>query len=525
MVKGLLIALIALIAIIVIIPSLLLLRIFFEDEKQKQHAILRNYPLLGRVRYFAEKAGPELRQYLFNNNNEGKPFNRLQMEYVYKAAKYKQRMIGYGSERDFEDDGFYVVNDMFPKQREEMRLEQEPKIKTKLYQIDNEKLFSRKEHMEDAEIDPFYLTEEDAVILGKDTVRHPFKVKGLIGQSAMSYGALGDRAITALSQGLGMAGGTWMNTGEGSVSPYHLKGNVDLIMQISSGLYGVRTKDGEFSWEHFKQKSDMENIKAFELKLAQGAKQRGGHVEAEKVTEEIAEIRNLEPHKTINSPNRFKEFHNAKGLLAFVDKMRDVGGKPVGTKIVIGSEEQAEKYVQAMKETDIVPDFITIDGGEGGSGATYYELAASVGLPAFSALPMLDDLLHKYGLRDRTHIIASGKLLTPDKIAMALALGADLVNIARGFMMSVGCIMAEVCHTNRCPTGVTTTDPHYQKALYIDEKKYRVCNYLVSLREGLFEMAEVAGIDSPTKFSRQHIIYKSRFRETAQGKDASELVR
>lgn len=523
MVTGLLIALIAIIAVVVIVPLLLLIWVFWEDEKQTQHSILRNFPILGRVRYFLEKAGPELRQYLFNNNTEGKPFNRLQMEYVYKAAKYKKRMIGYGSERDFENDGYYIVNDMFPKQREEMRIDQTPKIKTRLYKIENEKLFSRKEAMGDAEIDPYYLPDEDAVVLGKHTVRKPFVIKGLIGQSAMSYGALGDRAITALSLGLGMAGGTWMNTGEGSVSPYHLKGNVDLIMQISSGLYGVRTKSGEFSWEAFKEKSEIEQIKAFELKLAQGAKQRGGHVEAEKVTEEIAEIRNLEPHKTINSPNRFKEFSNAKEMLQFLDKMRDVGGKPVGTKIVIGNREQAEKYIQTMKETDIVPDFITIDGGEGGSGATYYELAASVGLPAFSALPMLDDLLREYGLRDRTHIIASGKLLTPDKIAMALALGADLVNIARGFMMSVGCIMAEVCHTNRCPTGVTTTDPHYQKALIVDEKKYRVCNYVIALREGLFEMAEVAGIDSPTKFSREHIVYNRAFREVARN-DKSVLV-
>src|SRR5699024_2094236 len=173
-------------------------------------------------------------------------------------------------------------------------------------------------------------------------------------------------------------------------------------------------------------------------------------------------------------------------------------------------------YVKTMAETDIVPDFITLDGGEGGSGATYYELAASVGLPAFTALPLLDDMLKKYGLRERTHIIASGKLLTPDKIAMALALGADMVNIARGFMMSVGCIMAEICHTNRCPAGVATTDPNLQKALSVEEKKYRTCNYLVALREGLYDLAAVAGIDSPTKFSREHIVYKNEFQRVVE---------
>ena len=507
---GLLIALIVIVAVVVLAPLFFFIRLYMHDSKQQEHSVLRNYPVLGKIRYITEKIGPELRQYLFNNDNEGKPFNRREFEFVYKSAKYNNRMIGYGSERDFTEEGFYMVNNMFPAQREEMKIDQEPKIKTRLYKIDNEKLFSRKEHHDEDILDPYYLTDDDAIVLGKDTVRNPFKIKGFIGQSAMSFGSLGDHAITALSKGLGMAGGTWMNTGEGSISPYHQKGDVDIIMQISSGLFGVRTTDGEMSWELFKQKSQIDQVKAFELKLAQGAKQRGGHVDGSKVTEEIADIRNVEPWQTINSPNRFHEFNDAKGLLEFVDKMRDIGGKPVGTKIVAGDEAQVESYVKAMKELDIVPDFITIDGGNGGSGATYYELAESVGLPTYAALPLLDDLLNKYGLRDRTKIIASGQLVTPDKIAMALALGADMINIARGFMLSVGCIMSEVCHTNNCPVGVATTNPDLQKALSIEEKKYRVCNYLLTLREGVFEMAEVAGINSPTKFAREHITYKDR---------------
>lgn len=510
MTTGLLIVLLAIIAVVILVPLVIVLRLYAQDSKQQEHSILRNYPILGKVRYITEKIGPELRQYLFNNSNEGKPFNRREFEFVYKSAKYNNRMIGYGSERDFNEEGFYIVNNMFPKQREEMQIEQEPKIKTRLYKIDNEKLISRKEHHVEDVLDPFYLTDDNAIVLGKDTVRHPFKIKGFIGQSAMSFGSIGDHAITALSKGLGMAGGTWMNTGEGSISPYHQKGDVDIMMQVSAGLFGVRTKDGEFSWELFKQKSEIDQVKAFELKLAQGAKQRGGHVEGEKVTEEIAEIRNVEPWKTINSPNRFHEFNDAHGLLEFVDEMRDIGGKPVGTKIVVGDEAQVESYVKAMKDLDIVPDFITVDGGNGGSGATYYELAESVGLPTYAALPLLDDLLKKYGLRSRTKIIASGQLVTPDKIAMALSLGADMINIARGFMLTVGCIMAQVCHTNNCPVGVATTSPDLQKALSVEKKKYRVCNYLVALREGVFDMAAVAGIDSPTKFTREHITYKDR---------------
>jgi len=520
----LLIVLIIIVSIAILIPLLVFLRIYIHDSKQKEHSILRNYPVLGKVRYIFEKIGPEFRQYLFNNNNESKPFNRREFEYVYKSAKYHNRMIGYGSERDFKESGFYIVNNMFPSQREEMKIDQHPKIKTRRYTIDNEKLLSRKEHHKEAVIDPFYLPDDEAIILGANTVKQPFKVKGIIGQSAMSFGSLGDHAITALSKGLGMAGGTWMNTGEGSLSPYHLKGDVDVIMQISPGLFGVRTVDGEFSWEEFKEKSEIDQVKAFEIKLGQGAKTRGGHVEGAKVTEEIAQIRKVEPWVTINSPNRFRGISNGEELLAFVDQLRDVGGKPVGTKIVAGDEQQMEAYVRAMKETGIVPDFITVDGGNGGTGASFYELAESVGLPTFAALPLVDDLLKKYGIRERTHIIASGKLLTPDKIAMALALGADMINIARGFMLSVGCIMAQVCHTNNCPVGVATTDPKLQNALSIEEKKYRVCNYLVTIRQGVFEMAAVAGIDSPTKFTREHIVYKNEFNAITKVKDYSHVI-
>lgn len=503
---------IAVLVIFILMPFLFFTYLYFVDKHQKQHSILRNYPVLGKMRYILEKIGPEMRQYFFNNDSEDKPFNRNEFVYVNKAAKYKNRMIGFGSDRDYEKPGLYIVNNMFPMQHRELKIDQQQKIKTRLYNITQEGLLSRDEHREEKVIDPYLLKDDEAVVIGENTVPQPFRVKGLIGQSAMSFGALGSNAITSLSKGLGMAGGTWMNTGEGSLSPYHEKGDVDLIMQISAGLFGVRTKDGEFSWEGFKEKSEKENVKAFELKLAQGAKPRGGHVEGSKVTEEIAEIRNLVPWQTINSPNRFNEFNDTEGLLSFLDKMRNVGGKPIGVKITVGNEAQIESMIKIMKEVDIVPDFITVDGGDGGSGATYYELAASVGLPTFSALPYVDNLLKKYEIRDRTHIIASGQLITPDKIAMALAIGADLVNIARGFMISTGCIQTHRCHTNECPVGVATTDPNLERALDIEEKKYRVCNYLVALREGLFELAAIAGIDSPTKFSREHIVYKERFK-------------
>ncbi|MFH0070543.1 FMN-binding glutamate synthase family protein [Peribacillus sp. NPDC056705] len=490
-----------------------------KDDTQKQHSILRNFPLIGRIRYMTEQIGPELRQYLFENNNEGTPFSRKEFEDVVKAGKYKERLIGFGSERDFNEAGYYIRNSMFPKLREELRIDNSQKINTKVYEVVEEGLLTRKENREDRQIEPNYLRDEDAVIIGGDTCQNPFKLKGLIGQSAMSYGALGENAITALSGGLGLAGGTWMNTGEGGLSKYHLSGNPDIIMQIGPGLFGVRTPGGEFSWEEFKKKSEIEQVKAFEIKLAQGAKIRGGHIEGQKVTEEIAQIRLVEPGRTINSPNRFYEFKNFNELFEFVERMRDVGGKPIGIKIVVGDLDALEEMAKTMRDTSKGPDFITVDGGEGGTGATYQELADAVGLPIMSALPLVDEMLKKYDVRNRVKLIASGKLTSPDKVAVALAMGADLVNIARGFMISVGCIMAEICHTNHCPAGVATTDSKLQEGLVIEEKQYRVANYVISLREGLFNLAAAAGIDTPTKFERKHIVHKDEWGRVSPVRD------
>jgi len=299
-----------------------------------------------------------------------------------------------------------------------------------------------------------------------------------------------------------------MNTGEGGLSDYHLKGDVDIIAQIGSGLFGVRTKEGEFSWDLLKEKAENPKVKAFELKLAQGAKTRGGHVDGKKVTPEIAKIRNVEPYKTINSPNRFNEFSDVPSMFDFIEKIREHSGKPVGIKIVVGGNDSVEELASYMKESGKGPDFITVDGSEGGSGATFQDLADGIGLPIKSAIMIADDTLRRHGVRDRVKLIASGKLFTPDRVAVVLGMGADLVNIARGFMISAGCIMAQRCHTNTCPAGVATTDNHLQQALVIEEKKYRVTNFILTMRQGLFRMAASAGIDSPTKFERQHVMYK-----------------
>ncbi|TDQ40488.1 FMN-binding glutamate synthase family protein [Aureibacillus halotolerans] len=494
--------------ICIAVPVVFAIILIAKDEKQTEHSILRNYPLLGKMRYIIEKVGPELRQYLFHNDNEAKPFSRREIKTTYISAKYHSRLLGFGSQRDFSLPGFYIKNAFFPTQREEIEVDNENNISSKLYKIDKDNLFRRSEHREDADIAPFLLREEDAIVIGEQTCRQPFRVRGFIGQSAMSYGALGDRAITALSTGLGLAQGTWMNTGEGGLSPHHLKGGADLICQIGPGLFSYRTKEGEFSWEDFTKISKLPNVKAFELKLAQGAKTRGGHVDGAKVTPEIAAIRNLEPWESVDSPNRFNEFSSIEEMFAFIEKLREVGGKPVGIKIVVGHTEDIEELAKHMAQTGKGPDFITVDGAEGGTGASFQELADATGLPLTYALPTLHMMLKRYNVRDRVKLFASGKLITADKVAFALCLGADLVNIARGFMFSVGCIQAQVCHTNHCPVGVASTDPHLQKALIVEEKAFRVCNYVLSLREGVFNLAAAAGVKNPTQLNEHHIAYR-----------------
>src|SRR5690625_2315023 len=504
----LLVVVMAILFLLLLILAVIVVYYFLFDRKQKEHSVLRNYPLLGRIRYFLEKIGPELRQYWFDSDSEGKPISRDDYIHIVKAGKYKRQVIGYGAKRNFEREGFYIRNDMFPKLTEELDIDRVTVSLTNRYLLIRDPLFTRRvETLEKDESLAYLLKDDDAIVIGSD-VKNPFIAKGIIGMSAMSYGALGKNAITALSKGLAMAKGTWMNTGEGGLSPYHLEGGVDIIMQIGPALFGIRDAEGKLDEEELRRKSELPEIKAFEIKLAQGAKTRGGHIDAEKVTPEIADIRKVVPYKSIDSPNRFHEFDNVEKLCDFVEYIRGVTEKPVGVKMVVGSVDSIISLAKYMKDTGKGPDFISVDGGEGGTGASYPDLSESVGLPIKSALPILHTTLKKYGVRDNVKIIASGKLYSPDKIAIALAMGADLVNIARGFMISVGCIQTLKCHTNSCPVGVATTDDNLQKGLVIDEKKHRVANYVTTLRKGLFRVSAAAGLKSPTQFSEKNIMYK-----------------
>jgi len=556
---------------------------------QQQHSILKTHPIIGRFRYIFEMLGPELRQYFIWGDKEGRPIDRDTQGYIAKAGKYGSTVIGFGSRRDFAHEGFFLNNAMFPRNMDELAVDQSMPITTTFkYQILKEGLVSRKEKRVQSTALPWLLDDRHAVVIGRmNNVRQPYRTKGFIGISAMSFGSLSDHAVMALAQGSAIATGSWMNTGEGGIAPYHLskiyelsaddgqpapaepeeaavyallrnrrlvsnfelahelshvaydsmevfeldrnpfvlaaerlvqggratRKETDLIYQIGSAKNGARRDEkGTFDDEAFLHTAGRPEVKLIEVKLAQGAKVRGGKLPKSKLTPMIRKIRGipLDWDRDVESPNRFTDFDDLPSLFAFIEKLRDLSGKPVGIKLVAGSELAVEELAGYMAETGSGPDFITVDGGEGGTGATYMEMADSLGLPLYSALLIIDDTLRRHGVRGRVAIIASGMLATADKMAIALAFGADLINVARAAMNTIGCINALKCHTNECPTGVTSHKPELKQGLVIEEKRFRTANYLATLREGVFMLAASCGLESPTQFAREHVTFKDR---------------
>ena len=548
---------------LVLFYGLIILLIFFylKDKYQTQHSILKTHPVLGRLRYMFEMIGPEMRQYWFLNDKEGKPVDRDTQETIARAGKYANTVIGFGSKKDFAITDFYLNNSMFPLNTEELSVDQTKMMESYTYQVMNESLMSRKEKRDQVTLKPWHLTEKNQVTIGPKR-EQPFHVKGMLGVSAMSYGALSASAVKVLAQGVAISGGSFMNTGEGGISPHHLSRvyevkdtsmpsfdrlsekivnfiaenpnsshfdlevhfgkmarshaenlvkqgvligkSADLIFQVGSGLFGAR-KNGKYDEETFMKNATRPEVKAIELKLAQGAKVRGGKLPKEKISPEIAEIRGIEMGKDIESPNRFPLFHDMEGLFHWVTHWQEITGKPVGIKVVAGDGNSFEELARYMQESGTHPDFISIDGAEGGTGATYQEMADRLGLPIYSGLHILDNTLRKYGVRDQVKIIASGMLATADKMAIALSLGADLIYIARAAMNTVGCINAGKCNTNLCPVGVTSHLPHLEAGIVVEEKRFRTANYLRTMREGLFMLGGSCGIDSPTMFDHSHI--------------------
>ncbi len=441
----------------------------YYDMWQKEHSILRNYPLVGRLRYLLEGIRPEIVQYFIEQDTEGAPINRMFRSIVYKRAKRTLDTNPYGTEVDVYRIGYeWMCHSVYAKGVGEV--EQNPRV-----------------------------------LIGSRQCKKPY-FASVFNISAMSFGALSRNAIMALNKGAKM-GGFYHNTGEGGLSKYHLKCGGDLVFQIGTGYFGCRTKDGRFSKEKFEEIANLPQVKMIEIKLSQGAKPgHGGFLPAAKNTPEIARIRGVKPFTTVISPPRHTAFRNDYEMMEFIQTLRELsGGKPVGFKICIGRKEEFINICRAIVETGICPDFITVDGGEGGTGAAPLEFSNSVGMPYKDAVPFVYNTLVEFGLKEDVKVIASGKILTGFHIIKALALGADLCNSARGMMLALGCIHALKCNTNRCPTGVATQDEELIKGLVVEEKAERVKNYHDETVKAFVELMAAAGLEKPEQIKRKHI--------------------
>lgn len=442
---------------------------FIQDTTQKKHAILRNYPIIGRLRYFFEIQGKYFRQYFFANDRDEMPFDRATRSWVYKNAKNKGGIVGFGSTYNTREPGALIfVNSAFPTLEEE-------RVPT------------------------------PALTIGEGYCDQPFLARSIINISGMSYGALSTPAIRALSLGAAKAG-CWINTGEGGLAPYHQEGECDIIMQIGTAKYGVRDEHGNFSAARAREVA--QSVKAFEIKLSQGAKPgKGGVLPACKVNAEIAAIRGIPVWQASISPNRHRDISNIEELLDKIAFIRELTGRPVGIKTAIGGRYFINELCEAIlrRGLEYAPDFITIDGGDGGSGAAPQTLMDYAGLPIIEALPRAVDALIESGLKQRIRVIASGKLVTSAKCAWALCAGADFINTARGFMFSLGCIQAMRCHLNTCPTGIATNNPRLQRGLVVEEKYLRVANYAVNVNHEIDMIAYSCGLQHARELRREHI--------------------
>ncbi|MDO9271646.1 MAG: FMN-binding glutamate synthase family protein [Rugosibacter sp.] len=451
--------------------AIVMIYFYLKDITQKKHAILRNFPLIGRLRYFFEQLGEYFRQYFFLGDRDERPFNRATRSWVYRMAKNEGGVLGFGSTYNLHESGALIfVNSPFPV-LESDRLPTPPST------------------------------------IGEGWCEKPFVTRSLVNISGMSFGAISQPAVSALSHGAAKAG-CWIDTGEGGLSPYHLEGGCDVIMQIGTAKYGVRDHEGKLSKEKLREIAAHETVRAFEIKLSQGAKPgKGGVLPGGKVTAEIARIRGIPQGMDSLSPNRHLDIANVDQLLDMILRVRDITGKPVGIKTALGGWEFMHLLTEAVVRRGLAdaPDFIAIDGGEGGSGAAPQALADHMGLSIDEALPRAVDALLEAGIKDRVKIIASGQLVTSARAAWALACGADYVNTARGFMFSLGCIQALRCHTNTCPTGITTHNAKLQRGLVVEEKFERVANYCLNINKEIDMIAHSCGLRHAREFRREHV--------------------
>jgi glutamate synthase domain-containing protein 2 len=455
---------------------LVALIVVIHDIFQTKHALLKNYPLVARLRWVFESERSKIQQYFIEHDTNGTPYNREKRSDVYQKAKGEINTTPFGTQLDVYKEGYeFLGHSMFPKD--------------------------------------ISLIAEPRVTIGGENCRHPYSAS-IFNISAMSYGALSDAAVRALNGGAKL-GNFYHNTGEGGVSPYHVENGGDLCFQIGTGYFGAgRTVDGRrvFSTPRFFDTIlNNKSIKMVEIKLSQGAKPgHGGILPASKNTQEIADIRGVEPHVDVMSPPYHSAFTNHKELLEFISELRDLSdGLPIGIKLCLGDESEFISLVYTMKELKIYPDFITIDGGEGGTGAAPIVFTNNVGMPLVDALIFVNKTLKQYDLRDKITLIASGKASNSFDIIKLLALGADIVNAARAFMLSLGCIQARECNMNTCPVGIATQNKHLISALNPEEKKVRVFNYHTAVIHEIREVLGAMGLTSPKELKPTSVIVRN----------------
>ncbi|MBD3677453.1 MAG: FMN-binding glutamate synthase family protein [Rhodobacteraceae bacterium] len=451
------------------------------DVIQRRHAILRNYPVIGHMRFLFEGIRPEIRQYLIENDHDEEPFSRETRSIVYQRAKGVEDKRPFGTQKRVYDAGYeWLTHSMVPK------------------------------HLADTDF---------RVRIGGPECKQPYDAS-IYNISAMSFGALSANAISALNKGAKM-GGFAHDTGEGGISRYHREGGGDLIYEVGSGYFGCRKADGTFDPDKFAETAADPQVKLIELKLSQGAKPgHGGMLPASKISPEIADARGIPMGVDCISPASHSAFSNPMEMMEFIGLLRErSGGKPVGFKFCVGHRREFMCVVKAMLKTGIVPDFIVVDGKEGGTGAAPLEFANHMGMPLVEGLTFVHNTLRGAGLRDQIKLGASGKVVTAFDIARVLALGADWANSARGFMFAIGCIHAQACHTNECPVGVATQDKLRQRALDVDDKSHRVARFHRNTLKALGEMTGAAGLDHPSDFLPHHLLMREKDHEMVTGQE------
>ncbi len=439
------------------------------DMVQKHQSIRRNFPVLGRLRYVFEDLRPKIQQYFIESDTDGVPINRIDRSVIYQRAKEQIDTTPFGTQLNVYAEGYEWMNHSI--------------VPLDFHTIDH----------------------HPKVKVGSKHCTQPY-LSSVLNISAMSFGSLSSNAIEALNAGAKI-GGFAHNTGEGGLSPYHLKHGGDIIWQIGTGYFGARDIEGRFSDEAFKKNATLPQVKMIELKLSQGAKPgHGGILPAKKNTPEVAAIRLVKAGTTVFSPPYHSSFSTPKEMMLFIQKMRELsGGKPVGFKLCIGRRSEFMSICKAMVELDMYPDFITVDGGEGGTGAAPPEFSNFVGMPMQEGLAFVDNMLKGFNIRQHIRVGASGKILTGFHLIRALALGADMCNSGRAMMMALGCIQALECNRNTCPTGVATQERGLVQGLVVEDKKVRVANFHKNTIESFVELLAASGMSDSSKLNRHQI--------------------